>query len=804
MRSFNANFVTEKNKRSPDGPTPVNLVSFDFTTPVYLSDRTVTPSGGSAHSGLVKGWSFVDTSVAESAGAGIDDTIEVVDIDIVIINSETTRFSDNFTAADPPENVDVELSYWMGGTLYSEREVFFKGRVHGQPEYDESDCRLRLRGIFEKYNKLIGEDLIISADDYASADPDDIGKMRNICIGTLPKVPCRSLVAGVIDTLKADITDSATSFYVSLAGKANFPSGTVTSQIDSEKIQGTYTPSTGQFTSCTRGYNSTTAAAHDKGAKVAEILTEYVQEVAGHPVDAIAAVYVEDPATKVATLVDPSDYTAYTGQTGDEKTGYEGTAVVAISALPQIVRQVNIAANDTIAVNDTIGVSTGSHTHTVDTQIHVWRFDSYSETGGIDIANPQNCIDGDLSSETKFTNNYSTCYLTLSKGFYEEPGGSVSHIRLCMRVNGGNAARMTWGGRTLSATTTGTHKSSWYSDTSSWSTINSRTALVYRYSGGTDLYIGEAWIEIKYAPTVQSGPATGVAKTGSASKSGTVTLTGNSVADTVIGGRILADVDGAIDDGSGSYTGTPSALVERPDHVFKYLWNSILGASLSDLTIQAAASTYYSTNSFKFAVLVNAPVQADARLTTLALQCRSRFFVSPAGTATLLLRDTGQTSGHSIAKNEIRQNSFKMRRSQTDNLVNLFNIRFEKDLTRDTNDPGNYLSSKPFSDTTSITRYGQREWRGDPSVFCFDAVRDSAMAVDVGNFLKTFLSVVRKIPLFQVFLDNCEIEPGDIIDVTHDLDSLTNFVCEVLRVQYVFGSAQREVLDRLEIEAVEN
>ena len=46
-----------------------------------------------------------------------------------------------------------------------------------------------------------------------------------------------------------------------------------------------------------------------------------------------------------------------------------------------------------------------------------------------------------------------------------------------------------------------------------------------------------------------------------------ITLTGNSMADSIIGGLVAADVDGWQDDGSGTYTGTPDALIERPDHI---------------------------------------------------------------------------------------------------------------------------------------------------------------------------------------------------------------------------------------------
>lgn len=49
---------------------------------------------------------------------------------------------------------------------------------------------------------------------------------------------------------------------------------------------------------------------------------------------------------------------------------------------------------------------------------------------------------------------------------------------------------------------------------------------------------------------------------------------------------ISADIDGYQDDESGSYTGTPGALIERPDCVLKHLWCEVLGAPAKISTSQ--------------------------------------------------------------------------------------------------------------------------------------------------------------------------------------------------------------------------
>lgn len=123
--------------------------------------------------------------IAQTPGSGILGTIEIADVEITVINTASPRFSDNFTAADPPENVVVTIYQWFGGLQYSEKEILFRGVITGSIKYDEYTCTMTVRGIFEKYNKQIGADMIITPDAYPDADPDEYGKMSNIIYGDI-------------------------------------------------------------------------------------------------------------------------------------------------------------------------------------------------------------------------------------------------------------------------------------------------------------------------------------------------------------------------------------------------------------------------------------------------------------------------------------------------------------------------------------------------------------------------------------------------------------------------------------------
>jgi len=892
MRSFNANFITEKNQRS-DGPTPINLLKFGFSAPVYLSDRDVTPPGGSAHSGLIKSWGFIDTSIKQTPGSGVLGNIEVSDLQLVIINVEPSRFSDNFTEDDPPENVVVELYQWFEGLLDSEKEIIFKGVIRGQPEYDLYECRITVRGIWEKYNKKIGEDLLISADDFADADPDHIGKMQNIGYGALVHVPCRCVEAGGVDNLESEINDSVTS--IELSNASEFASsGTI--GIDEEEI--TYTgKSSNTLTGCTRGANGTDAQAHADGAAVWQVKTRFVYQICGHPVKSIGNIYVDNfRITSIATT--------YTGQTGNQLTGYEGLAVFTVpykltrqQAVDLILDDAiaihdTIGVNDTINVNDTIGVNDTINVNdaiaVVDT-IDVNDGISISDT--IAVSDTINVNDGiGVHDNISITTNYNTqeinpsgqSNLRTTNPTYAYDGNSET------RANVYNASLDSWLRVLFPSTSYGTiiKQEFWallygngyditVRDTTgnlgtvnppskSWFRFNSNGTAWYEWiqfscSGGEQCMVYEVYKVVTYTggATTKTGSAyktgsasktgsatkTGAAskdgtatKTGSASKDGTatktgaatktgsatklgaatkngtvtrsgaVTLTGNSIADVRVGQLVCANIEGYQDDGSGTYTGTPSALIERCDHVFKHIWCELLGAPSGDIdsTTFTAAGTFFNTNSYAFALLITSPVQAETLLMRLALQCRSRFFVSPAGKAKLIVRQLSQASGHAIAKNEIKEHSLSVRRSAFEDMINYFNIHYDRDHSTESNRAKDYRAMKKFSDATSISRYGQQEWKGAADVFCFDAVTAAAMASHVGGFLLDYHKLVRKMPKFSVFLDNCEIEPGDIIDITHDLDSMSGFVVEVLKILWRLGSARRNIIDHLEIQTVEN
>ncbi|MBV6343588.1 hypothetical protein, partial [Candidatus Magnetobacterium casense] len=168
----------------------------------------------------------------------------------------------------------------------------FKGMM-GQPYdiYDPAsefkiDCSSML---FGKNNSLPLD--VIDLADFSSADPDDVGKYRNIVYGSVDKLVCPWTVAGWLSTLTADITAAAVTIVVSDSNGC--PATPFHAYIDSEMVDVTNNVTATGTLTVTRAHGGTTAVIHNKGASIYQELTTFEVEVAQHPVKAINDIYVK-------------------------------------------------------------------------------------------------------------------------------------------------------------------------------------------------------------------------------------------------------------------------------------------------------------------------------------------------------------------------------------------------------------------------------------------------------------------------------------------------------------------------------
>jgi len=607
-------------------------------------------------------------------------------------------------------------------------------------------------------------------DTYPGAEPDDVGKMLPIVYGNAKKVPFIGVDTGTLDTLSGDINSSVTSLSVSDA--AGFPLAGGTVQIDSEQI--TYSYRSGNLLNgCTRGANGTTAVAHEKGAIVAEVQAAYIY-VIGHAVKSIDNVYVEHRSSG-EFILQSGNYTAYTGQTGDEHPSYPSKAVIQFNTLPTIEKQVNLEIEDTIEVLDTIDLDDPSHRHGGTPEVGVW-YDIPWQTGGT-VFYPERVCDGSLSESTYLASQ--GAYVECRKIMNLPTGGNMysmemwahiyfldanCNVKLTFSLSAGG--EMVNYSKTWDSTGFKVHPSgAAMLDVSDFSMNDIRQSTLTVERGGGNPYgnalVTEVWVVIRLAP---DNSLTNVSKTGAAEKQGTVTLSGNSTADTVIGGRVCADVKGYQADASGNY-GTTGALIERPDYIFKHFLVNHCGWLISDFgsTYTDAASNFNLNNIVLAPVLLDRPNVMEF-LSKMAFQCHSIQFFDEGDHQLIFLADD-DTANNTIEQARIDAHSVKVRYTPRAEIVNRYTASYNKEWVQaGRSDIEDEKSVLQVDDAASQGVYGVLE--GD--VVDLDFIRSEAQAQSLLEWLLEDNALPRLVIDFEGgdFLE--AHQKGDIIDFTFD------------------------------------
>ena len=211
------------------------------------------------------------------------------------------------------------------GSAGADANNIFKGKIEDPGDFLPESITLICSGMELYVSNRFSHD-ILEATTFASAREKDLGKMLPQVYGSAKQVPFLGADVGSITTLAVEIGTGDT--VISITDfLSDFPSsGTVI--IDNEQI--TYTgKSSSQLTGCSRAANYTAAASHLQGAVIQELQdAEYF--IIGHAVKAIDTVYATDPDTG-RFIRQVANYTAYTGQAGDQHATYGAKAVIEIS-----------------------------------------------------------------------------------------------------------------------------------------------------------------------------------------------------------------------------------------------------------------------------------------------------------------------------------------------------------------------------------------------------------------------------------------------------------------------------------------
>ena len=738
MKTFTTLLNTEKNKKT--GASPVWILKIPFAAgTVYLSDRVFTITGWMSPDPTIfpwiAAWGQIDEDIAGSL------TLPMVSDFEVNINIDPDAATDIHTLlwGGTPETLKCELYLWFEGLDASiDPPVnFWTGNIIDFERISEVLYNVRLVDESLRIDKYPGR--VLSLADYPNASLDDVGYQMVIGYGTSEKTPALRLDVGKKTSLIDAITATATDFY--LTDGTGFANGSDI-LIDGEQIHIT-TISTNHITACTRGYNSTTAAIHSRGALVLEKKTTCVFLYRDHPVKSIGNIYAlrEDGVPVDVTSL----CTKYTGQGGaNDLSGYAGMAVITCPGYITFNLAVSLGLVDGIAYTaDTDGESieerlctgfpltisegaapSGSYASMPSgTVLRRW----YEVGWHGSITTPP------IGDITIAILGVSVCILTAA-GVLNELCSSP----ILINCPGG------WPGGSLGPSKTGS-------------------------SGDWD-------ITFDYVKMCQSKDiSTALTKTG------TVTLTG---ADVAVGDILLISGEGYKDDVSGTFTGTPSALIERPDHIFKHFLYTQAAWPVADFSTDAA--TPFAADSYKFSMVINERKRIKEWLTYMALQCRC-WFRFAGGKAYLLYRTDSLVSDKTITAamsgmNTDYTTTVRIIRSPLDEILNVIYLYYQRDWTQPIGREA-YQAVTKASDSTSITAYGEKEMA---YTFLFDFVRDATMAADLRDFYLARYKDRKKVVTATVFLDNCEIEFADAVTFA----ALGNLLCEVRKVGLAPGNAR--------------
>ena len=273
--------------------------------------------------------------------------------------------------------------------------------------------------------------------------------------------------------------------------------------------------------------------------------------------------------------------------------------------------------------------------------------------------------------------------------------------------------------------------------------------------------------------------------------------------------EVTADVTGVKDDGAGTVTGTPDVVIVRPDHVFRWSILNLLGlaaAIIDDSSFNQAGTELGNVinGGYKLAGVVQNKVLLETLWRQWMKESRSHLFWDPAGKARLQFRPMNQSliavgnEVKALTESMVRLDPetgvgrIQFQRTPFDGVVNHIELGYQRDWVAD-----HYRKIHVESDSGTIALFGKRERPGE---FLFNWCRDSVMAEDLAQFYLAELKAPQTLIDCAVFLDQLELERGDIVTVSHPLISGSSALHGiVLPGSHIPGSGKARLMDGLDL-----
>lgn len=578
-------------------------------------------------------------------------------------------------------------------------------------------------------------DPVLTETEYPQAF-EDLGRNIPLVYGSDLLLPTLRIDWSAVTTLKEDLDETTNNFGVT--DSTRFPS-TGTLIIDGEEMNYS-SKGSDAFGLVTRGVNGTTATKHGTGAVVWERKTYYKALAAAHALKQVKAVYAEVDGHLVT--VPPASW---------QPSVVNGRTEI------QLSEAFKVSAKDSYTVVDGISVKTNS----VDTS------EEYTEVQA--YASEFTCrLYQDHTGLPYTTQVIDTIY------FPPAPSGTLSEIELevAFGIDAGSGAG--WSPYDeyyfyINGVKVGTFNQGWIDARldqhksspivfrlANWITSVQYQIVRYRPDGNygiTDVRMNMTKSALRCKRTV--------------AKVGTVTLDGG-VFYTRFADRIHALVDGAQDDASGTFTGVPYGVIERPGHAVRHFLQQQMGYSTSDMDLAAfsAAAALYVAAGYKFGfVTMDGVGDPSAFVRSLVRQARSVLRFGPSQWRLDYLPDAAPASVKTIDAGEVYGEHAELifRRGLRQDIKNHYKARHTENYGP-TRHESRWNATAEASDASSISVYGDR-------VKALDlwAVRSAAMAQHVINHM---LLQTKFLPLrvsMELAFEHSDLGPGDTITLTGPL-----------------------------------
>lgn len=543
----------------------------------------------------------------------------------------------------------------------------------------------------------------INLTNWPDAAPSSVGEYENQVYGSINDLPCQCVKTGAITTLFSDITAAANVIFLSdVTYPKAFP-GTGTVLIDGEQI--TYTgldTANKKLTGCSRGRNGTSAAAHQKGTPVCQVMPNYKWLVAGHICKSVSNVKIDK------IRADSGDYTINLNENGK----------TIITFTNKILTKLQGSHSHGLNVAPLIKRPTGSSWSVA----APWYF-----AGAI-----ANIRDASTATYVRCSMSYITGglvqqFVNVVATFPAWAGGAISKVWLCIMHKSAKSGAYSYVRVDLPTIIT--------LDTSSVIVTQkfvlatgypSSVTIKINYGGAPGEYVDsaiyEVWLEVECSGT------------------GTQAAVGSwNLPQEVFSPFVTCTVEGYKDDDLGSYTGTPNLLIENPSDVRRHLFVATMGIPSADIGSSFTATrTVYAnrvSGGYKFAIslhrISNLPSEI---LREFDIETRSQLR-EEGGKFELSWNNLGElgdpVSSFTVDKDNLIGEPIFNQTSQ-ENIKNTIRIKYWLDWggTNEGRKFGEFLKQTERPNPVSITKYGILY-----DDYEFVAVKSQAMAEEVGDWI---------------------------------------------------------------------